>query len=98
METFAPVTTAPEESTTLPARLPRTDDSDDPWANAGTVNAVSSARTATAATIFLVIFDSFQSVSLALSCQGDEDSGGAISRMTATCDIRLLVCDEQSAC
>src|SRR5690348_16696274 len=63
MVIFAPVTTAPEESTTLPERLPRTDDSADPCATAGTVNAVSSASTATAATILLVIFDSFQNVS-----------------------------------
>src|SRR5882672_4181037 len=62
MVIFAPVTTAPEESTTLPARLPRTDDSADPCATAGTVNAVSSASTTKAAMILLVIFDSFQNV------------------------------------
>src|SRR5213075_446377 len=36
-------------------------------------------------------------VSPALSCLRTKDSGGAISRMNATRDIRLLVCDEQSA-
>src|SRR5256885_15016112 len=55
MVTFAPVTIAPEESTTVPARLPRTDDSADPWANAGTVKAVSRASTAKPTTNFLAI-------------------------------------------
>src|SRR3954466_14562206 len=55
MVTFAPVTTAPEESTTVPDRLPRTDDSADPWAKAGTVKAVSRASTAKPTTNFLAI-------------------------------------------
>src|SRR3954471_18152723 len=55
MVTFAPVTTAPEESTTVPARLPRTDDSADPCANAGTVKAVSRAKTAKPTTNFLAM-------------------------------------------
>src|SRR3954464_7801281 len=55
MVTFAPVTTAPEESTTVPAKLPRTDDSADPWAKAGTVKAVSRANTAKPTTNFLAM-------------------------------------------
>src|SRR4051795_13643260 len=55
MVTFAPVTTAPEESTTVPDRLPRTDDSADPCANAGTVKAVSRAKTAKPTTNFLAM-------------------------------------------
>src|SRR5262249_8095371 len=62
MVTFAPVTTAPEESTTMPDRLPRTDDSAELWEKAGSVSAETRARTIIAVTNLLVISDSFQKI------------------------------------
>src|SRR5207253_7599681 len=55
MVTFAPLTTAPEESTTLPDRLPRTEDSAEPCAKQWPVTAAIKSSVAAIVVNFFIV-------------------------------------------